>query len=55
LNRTFDVNLAEIAMQEKTGLLAYAPLGAGSLTGKYLNGQVPKGSRWGYRSARVAL
>lgn len=46
LNRTFDVNLAEMAMQEKTGLLAYAPLAAGALTGKYLNGQVPKGSRW---------
>jgi aryl-alcohol dehydrogenase-like predicted oxidoreductase len=46
LNRTFDVGLAEIAMQEKVGLLAYAPLAAGALTGKYLNGQVPKGSRW---------
>lgn len=46
LNRSFEVGLAEMAMQEKTGLLAYAPLGAGTLTGKYLNGQVPKGSRW---------
>lgn len=46
LNRSFDVGLAEMALQEKVGLLAYAPLGAGTLTGKYLNGQVPKGSRW---------
>jgi aryl-alcohol dehydrogenase-like predicted oxidoreductase len=46
LNRAFEVGLAEIALQEDVGLLAYAPLGAGTLSGKYLNGQVPKGSRW---------
>lgn len=45
LNRSFEVGLAEMAMQEKTGLLAYAPLAAGTLTGKYLDGQVPAGSR----------
>lgn len=46
LNRSFEVGLAEMAMQEKVGLLAYAPLGAGTLSGKYLDGKVPKGSRW---------
>jgi aryl-alcohol dehydrogenase-like predicted oxidoreductase len=45
LNRSFEVGLAEIAMQEKTGLLAYAPLAAGTLTGKYLDGNIPAGSR----------
>lgn len=45
LNRTFEVGLSEIAMQEDVGLLAYAPLAAGTLTGKYLNGQKPAGSR----------
>lgn len=46
LNRSFEVGLAEVALQEKVGLLAYAPLAAGALSGKYLDGNVPKGSRW---------
>lgn len=46
LNRTFEFGLSEITLQEKVGLLAYSPLGAGVLTGKYLDGKVPKGSRW---------
>jgi aryl-alcohol dehydrogenase-like predicted oxidoreductase len=45
LNRSFEVGLSEIALQEKCGLLAYSPLAGGALTGKYLNGAVPKGSR----------
>ncbi len=45
LNRTFEVGLSEIAMQENVGLLAYAPLAAGTLTGKYLGGARPAGSR----------
>ena len=45
LNRTFEARLAEVALQEDCGLLAYAPLGAGTLTGKYLNGARPPGSR----------
>ncbi len=45
LNRTFDVGLAEIALQEKVGLLAYSPLGFGVLTGKYLDGARPAGAR----------
>jgi len=45
LNRSYEVGMAEIAYQEGIGLLAYSPLGFGALTGKYLNGQLPKGSR----------
>jgi aryl-alcohol dehydrogenase-like predicted oxidoreductase len=45
LNRTFEVGLAEIAHREQVGLLAYSPLGFGVLTGKYLDGARPPGSR----------
>jgi aryl-alcohol dehydrogenase-like predicted oxidoreductase len=45
LNRTFEINLAEVAMRENVGLLAYSPLAFGTLSGKYLNGQMPEGSR----------
>ena len=45
LNRSFEVGLAEIALREDCGLLAYAPLGAGTLTGKYLGGARPEGAR----------
>ena len=45
LNRTFELGLSEIAMQEQVGLLAYSVLGQGFLTGKYLDGAVPAGSR----------
>lgn len=45
LNRTFEVGLSEVAMHEDVGLLAYAPLAAGTLTGKYLGGAKPAGSR----------
>jgi len=39
LNRTFEVGLAEMAIREKVGLLAYSPLGFGVLSGKYLHAQ----------------
>lgn len=35
VNRTFEVGLAEIAIREQCGLLAYSPLAFGLLTGKY--------------------
>ena len=47
LNRAFEVDLSEIAYREHVGLLAYSPLGQGTLTGKYRNGQVPPDSRKG--------
>ncbi|MDT8376531.1 MAG: NADP(H)-dependent aldo-keto reductase [Mariprofundaceae bacterium] len=45
LNRSFEIGLAEISHREKTGLLAYSPLGFGTLAGKYINGQLPEASR----------
>ena len=45
LNRSFEVGLAEIAIREHTGLLAYSPLGFGVLSGKYLNNQKPAAAR----------
>jgi aryl-alcohol dehydrogenase-like predicted oxidoreductase len=45
LNRTFEINLAEVAMREQVGLLAYSPLAFGVLSGKYLNSQMPENSR----------
>jgi aryl-alcohol dehydrogenase-like predicted oxidoreductase len=45
LNRSFEHNLAEVALREGVGLLAYAPAAAGALSGKYLNGARPPGAR----------
>ncbi|TVP59170.1 MAG: NADP(H)-dependent aldo-keto reductase [Halomonadaceae bacterium] len=45
LNRSFETGLGEVACREQTGLLAYSPLGFGVLSGKYLGGQAPAGSR----------
>lgn len=45
LNRTYETGLAEVSLHTKCGLLAYSPLAGGVLSGKYLNGQMPKGSR----------
>ncbi|QRM54873.1 aldo/keto reductase [Sinorhizobium sp. BG8] len=45
LYRTFDLDLAELSHHENVGLLAYSSLAAGLLTGKYLNGARPEGSR----------
>jgi len=45
LNRRFEVDLSEIAIREKVGLLAYSPLASGYLSGKYRNGAMPKNSR----------
>jgi aryl-alcohol dehydrogenase-like predicted oxidoreductase len=45
LNRSFEVGLAEMALREEAGLLAYSPLGFGVLSGKYLDGAWPKGCR----------
>jgi aryl-alcohol dehydrogenase-like predicted oxidoreductase len=45
LYRHFDLDLAELSHHEDVGLLAYSPLAAGILTGKYINGQKPAGTR----------
>lgn len=60
LCRLYDTDLAEAATFEDVTLLAFSPLGAGFLTGKYRGGAVPAGSRMslnpemgGRKSARV--
>ncbi len=45
LCRSFEVGLAEVAMRENIGLLAYSPLGFGVLSGKYLGGKMPENAR----------
>ncbi len=45
LNRTFEVGLAEIALREDCGLLAYSPMAFGILSGKYANGARPANAR----------
>ena len=45
LNRSFEVGLAEMAIREQVGLLAYSPLAFGMLSGKYENGARPAGGR----------
>ena len=45
LNRTFEQGLSEFALREDVGLLAYSPLAGSNLSGKYLGGVIPAGSR----------
>lgn len=45
LNRTFEIGLAEIAIREQSGLLAYSPLAFGKLSGKFLKGTDEPGAR----------
>jgi aryl-alcohol dehydrogenase-like predicted oxidoreductase len=45
LCRLYDTDMAEMSVQEDVPLLAFSPLAAGLLTGKYQGGAVPRGSR----------
>lgn len=45
VRRVFDLDLSEVTRHEDVGLLAFSPLAAGALSGKYLDGAVPPGSR----------
>ncbi|GGD03125.1 aldo/keto reductase [Aureimonas glaciei] len=45
MHRIFDLDWAELSLNEDVGLLAYSPLAAGLLTGKYSGGAIPAGSR----------
>lgn len=45
MHRIFDLDLAELSLNEDVGLLAYSPLAAGILTGKYSSGTIPSGTR----------
>ena len=46
LCRLFESDFAELAIAEDCGLLAWSPLATGMLSGKYLDGKRPEGSRW---------
>lgn len=52
LMREYETSLAEISIRENLSLLVYSPLAHGVLTGKYLNGKIPKGSRFDYSKGR---
>lgn len=43
--RLYDLDMAELSHQEDVGLLAFSPLAAGMLTGKYADSAMPAGSR----------
>lgn len=45
LNRKDEVGLTEILHRENVGMLAYSPLGFGTLSGKYLDGKKPENAR----------
>ena len=46
IEREFEPELAEVAIREDCGLLAYVPLCGGLLTGKYLEGARPSDARF---------
>lgn len=46
LYRLHEGDMMEISLREKVGLLAWSPLAAGMLTGKYADGARPKNTRW---------
>ena len=45
LYRMYDTDMAEVGQKEDVTLLAYSPLAAGLLTGKYAGGTIPERSR----------
>lgn len=52
--RLFEPELQEIAVAEDCGLLAWSPLAAGFISGKYLDGACPPGTRWSLLDSRPA-
>lgn len=48
LCRLWDTDMAELSVNEDVVLLAFSPLAAGLLTGKYQGGAVPEGSRMSF-------
>ena len=45
IHRGYEVGMSEVSIREDIGLLAYSPLAQGVLSGKYLDGKSPEGSR----------
>mgnify|MGYP000054653498 CR=1 FL=1 len=52
LMREYETSLAEISIREQLSLLVYSPLAHGVLTGKYIGGKMPEGSRFHYSGGR---
>ncbi|KXK26742.1 MAG: General stress protein 69 [candidate division WS6 bacterium OLB20] len=52
--REIETALAEIIIREQVSLLVYSPLSFGVLTGKYLDGVTPEGSRFHYTERNQA-
>ena len=50
--REYETALAEISVREELSLLVYSPLSHGVLTGKYMGGKMPVGSRFHYSGGR---
>jgi aryl-alcohol dehydrogenase-like predicted oxidoreductase len=48
MQRLYDLDLAELSHNEDVGLLAFSPLAAGFLSGKYQGNRIPPGSRRSY-------
>ena len=45
LNRSAEIGLTEVLLQERVGFAAYSPIAFGTLTGKYLDGRRPPNAR----------
>jgi aryl-alcohol dehydrogenase-like predicted oxidoreductase len=45
INRVFEGDMAEVAMRENMGLLAYSPMAFGVLSGKYIKGTAADNAR----------
>ncbi|TMV08907.1 aldo/keto reductase [Ruegeria sediminis] len=48
LCRLYDLDMSELSVNEDVGLMAFSPLAAGFLTGKYQGDKVPDGSRMSF-------
>jgi aryl-alcohol dehydrogenase-like predicted oxidoreductase len=55
LDRQFEVGLAEIAMREHVGLLAYSPLARGLLSGKYVAAAQDTASRSRFSAKKLSV
>ena len=45
IHRAYEYGMSEVSLREDIGLLVYSPLAQGVLSGKYLDGKRPEGSR----------
>ena len=45
IHRAYEYGMSEVSLREDIGLLAYSPLAQGVLSGKFLDGKRPEGSR----------